>query len=289
MNYDPNTGQPIMNSNQQPIKQAKTNGFAIAGLICSIFVGSILGFIFSIIGLVKSKTYGSGKGMSIAGVIISTLRLIGTIAIVTVFSGLIWPAIKGEIVNAAHCDAAFDCKSTGDGYADCKYYDENKNKQSVRCQYDYAGGTTTTKVRTTTTEKTTTERITTTTNNQVNKVNLYVFYGYGCPHCEDLLNYLKELEKDSNYNYMYNLVTYETFYNESNAELLKKMYNYYGVTDPQEMGVPLYIIGDKHYVGFPNSSQTMYYKNATDEIKSALINAYNNTKYVDVVEQVRKA
>ena len=65
MNYDPNTGQPIMNSYQQPIKQTKTNGFAIAGLICSIFVGSILGYIFSIIGLVKSKTLSLNKNTKV--------------------------------------------------------------------------------------------------------------------------------------------------------------------------------------------------------------------------------
>ena len=59
----------------------KSNVFAILGFVFAIFVfifallTSILGLIFSIIGLKKSKELGTGRGLSIAGIIISFIRL----------------------------------------------------------------------------------------------------------------------------------------------------------------------------------------------------------------------
>ena len=61
-----------MNVNQfnQLYYVAPTNGFAIAGFVCS-FIIPILGIIFSSIGLSKSKYLNSGRELSIAGLIIS--------------------------------------------------------------------------------------------------------------------------------------------------------------------------------------------------------------------------
>ena len=68
--------------------EKKTNGFAIAGLVCALLVGPILGLIFSIIGLVKSKTTNSGKGLSIAGIIISIIRALFLVLIIFAFSAI---------------------------------------------------------------------------------------------------------------------------------------------------------------------------------------------------------
>lgn len=117
------------------------------------------------------------------------------------------------------------------------------------------------------------------------KINFYVFYGNGCPHCEDLLSYITELDNDKNYNYMYNVVKYETWYNSENAALMQKVFNYFGVMDEKQMGVPLYIIGDEYFTGFPNpdSASEAQLNNAYNGIKNALSKAYNNDNYVDVV------
>ena len=116
-------------------------------------------------------------------------------------------------------------------------------------------------------------------------INFYVFYGNGCPHCEDLLNYIAELDKDKNYNTKYNLVKYETWYNQENATFMTKVFNYFGVNDTSKMGVPLYVIGDEYFTGFPSpttsSAETM--NKAYNDIKNAIDKAYNNEKYVDVV------
>jgi hypothetical protein len=75
------TYQPVQ---PQPPATKQTNGFAIAALIFGIIGGSILGLIFGIIGLRRSKSTGTGRGMSIAGIVLSVLWLIAAIAIVIV-------------------------------------------------------------------------------------------------------------------------------------------------------------------------------------------------------------
>ncbi len=59
-------GEPIdLNT---PVK--RTNGFAIAGLILAFF-SPLLGMIFSVIGLIKSRAMLSGRWIAITGIIIS--------------------------------------------------------------------------------------------------------------------------------------------------------------------------------------------------------------------------
>lgn len=105
MNYCPNCGKKVekdayvttqMNTMQpsqpylqpqQQIQNPATNEFAIVGFILSFFF-SILGLIFSCIGLSKSKSMnGSGKALSIAGIIISCLTMFfAFVVFVTVMS-----------------------------------------------------------------------------------------------------------------------------------------------------------------------------------------------------------
>ena len=69
--------------------QSQTNGLAIAGFVVSLVstilcCGSlnVVSLILSIIGAVKAKDYGgSGKGMAIAGIIISAIGLVLLIAL----------------------------------------------------------------------------------------------------------------------------------------------------------------------------------------------------------------
>ena len=131
--------------------------------------------------------------------------------------------------------------------------------------------------------KTTKTTTTTAAKIEGKKVNFYVFHGNGCSHCADLLAYLTELDKDPEYNYMYDLVKYEVWYNAENASLMTSVFKYFGVTDENKMGVPLYVIGDQYFNGFPNSSQTEAYNKATQEIKDALKKAYTDANYTDIV------
>jgi len=70
----------------------RTNGFALAGLLLSIFGGIFLtafGFIFCIIGLFRVKKCNSGTGMSIAGIIIAILKVVFLFIMLFVISAII--------------------------------------------------------------------------------------------------------------------------------------------------------------------------------------------------------
>ena len=77
---------PINNnaSAVQTTSTKKANGFAVAGFVMSFVAFPLLGIIFSSIGLAKSKKTGNGKGLSIAGLVISILYILYIIAFVVV-------------------------------------------------------------------------------------------------------------------------------------------------------------------------------------------------------------
>lgn len=62
---------------------SSSNGMAIAGFILSFFI-PLLGLIFSIIGLKRSKETNNGKGLSTAGIIISCITMVITIIMGTI-------------------------------------------------------------------------------------------------------------------------------------------------------------------------------------------------------------
>lgn len=77
------------------------------------------------------------------------------------------------------------------------------------------------------------------------KVNIYFFWGNGCPHCKEEFEFFNEIEKE--YGSMYNLYTYETWYNEKYATLAKELGKLLNV---DIKGVPFTIIGEKSFSGF---------------------------------------
>ena len=54
-------------------------------------------------------------------------------------------------------------------------------------------------------------------NEQINKTNIYLFYGRECPHCEALMEYLDELLQDKKYENV-NFEKYEVWHNKENAK-----------------------------------------------------------------------
>jgi Co/Zn/Cd efflux system component len=76
-NATQNYGPPPGYGQQTPPASQTTSGLSIAGLILAFIVAPI-GFILSIVALVKIKSSGQkGKGLAIAGVIVSVLGMIG--------------------------------------------------------------------------------------------------------------------------------------------------------------------------------------------------------------------
>lgn len=98
--------------------QKKTNGYAIVGFVLSFFV-SIAGLIVSIIGLKKSKELENGKGLSIAGIIISIVILVFQILVILIvmsglfFAATVYPEIKKDLNDEIE-DRVYDWDTVDD-------------------------------------------------------------------------------------------------------------------------------------------------------------------------------
>ena len=107
------------------------------------------------------------------------------------------------------------------------------------------------------------------------EVNIYFFRGQGCSHCAEAEEWFKSIEEELGDRF--EIVDYETWYNEDNAELMKKVAEARGEAE-QATGVPYIIVGDKSWIGFADD-----YK---EEIKDQINSEYGkniNDRY-DVME-----
>lgn len=84
------------------------------------------------------------------------------------------------------------------------------------------------------------------------KINLYLFYGKECPHCEEERKWLKTIKE--NYKEYLNIYYFEVWHNEDNKEIMNKVKNQFNI---REEGVPLTIIGNDYYVGYSESIGSM--------------------------------
>ncbi len=82
------------------------------------------------------------------------------------------------------------------------------------------------------------------------KVNLYLFWGEGCPHCAKEKNFLAELIKEDPDIVLHEFEVYKDVEGRSKfIEATEKL-------NIETNGVPLLIIGDKYLVGFMNEETT---------------------------------
>lgn len=100
------------------------------------------------------------------------------------------------------------------------------------------------------------------------EVNVYVFYGSTCPHCEGALKYLNSI-KDK---YDLNIYKYEIFENEENLKIMDEVSE---VLDMNVASVPFVVINNKGIVG--------YSENVTDETYRYHINKASSDDFVDKV------
>lgn len=100
--------------------------------------------------------------------------------------------------------------------------------------------------------------------NASNKLNIYLFWGNGCPHCAKEKTFLLKILPD------YPTVTlnqYEVYYSSNNAELMQKVAD---KIDVDAGGIPFLIIGDQEFVGYSDGT--------TDkEIESRIKYCLNNS------------
>ena len=116
----------------------ENNTISIVGFILS-FIIPIVGLILSIIGLSKSKELDNkGKGLSIAGIIISVLLFIFQfliflliISVGTVSSTL--DTAKNN-ANKLMCEKAYDCELDSTGNYSCKYLNNDGTIKKITCE-----------------------------------------------------------------------------------------------------------------------------------------------------------
>lgn len=77
-----------------------------------------------------------------------------------------------------------------------------------------------------------------------NKIYLYFFYSYDCPHCKKAHLFLEELKKS------YSNLIIKQFEIKKNDENLKYFYKVAASYNVKPMGVPTFFVGEKHFVGF---------------------------------------
>lgn len=101
-----------------------------------------------------------------------------------------------------------------------------------------------------------------------NKVNVFFFWGNGCPHCAKEKPFLEQLEKKYKTLKVYK---YEVWFDESNQALLKKAAS---ALKTDIGGVPFTVIGDKYFTGYQDNNTTG--KDIENAIKYCISNDCND-------------
>lgn len=92
-----------------------------------------------------------------------------------------------------------------------------------------------------------------------NTVDIYLFWGDGCPHCAKAKPFLQQLDESSD---NVNLHMYEVYHNSVNQKLLQDVTSYLGV---KSSGVPVTIVGDEAFIGYSGDSSGLPIKDRVNE------------------------
>ena len=111
-------------------------------------------------------------------------------------------------------------------------------------------------------------------------IKLYLYYGDGCPHCEEEMKFLKTIEKKySNLE----IIKKEVWYNDANSSELQKVNEAFSIS---RIGVPTNVIGETIIRGYGNGTGSKieraikYYSNSENEYIDAVDGIINdNYKY----------
>lgn len=106
-----------------------------------------------------------------------------------------------------------------------------------------------------------------------NKVNIYFFWGNGCPHCEEEVKFLKSIETE--YGNYFTLNTFEVWYSKDNAKILEQFANAMG---DEVSGVPYTIIGNKTFTGFSEKYKEQFLKAIKDQYHNSYDVYFNKTQ-----------
>lgn len=104
-----------------------------------------------------------------------------------------------------------------------------------------------------------------------NKLNIYMFWGKGCPHCEEEWKFLNRIAPK--YYDKIHVYGFEVWNSKENQKIMNEFKNKLNIS--KDSGIPLTIIEDKYYIGYDESYN--------DEILKLIKNNHKNNKdiYLD--------
>lgn len=104
-----------------------------------------------------------------------------------------------------------------------------------------------------------------------NKLNIYLFWGKGCPHCEEEWKFLNRIAPK--YYDKIHVYGFEVWNSKENQKIMNEFKNKLNIS--KDSGIPLTIIEDKYYIGYDESYN--------DEILKLIKNNHKNSKdiYLD--------
>lgn len=96
------------------------------------------------------------------------------------------------------------------------------------------------------------------------KINIYFFWGKGCPHCEEEFEFFESIQNE--FGDYINIHSFEVWYNKDNEDLLEEFSSRMGDT---VRGVPYTIIGKKSFTGFSSDYEEDMLKAIKDQYKNS--------------------
>ena len=112
------------------------------------------------------------------------------------------------------------------------------------------------------------------------EVKVYFFRGEGCPHCEEAEEWFKTIEEE--YGSYFEVVDYETWYNQENAELMQRVAKARG---EEVTGVPYIIVGNQSWKGFTQEYAPEIIAKIQSEFETNVDERYDIIKLLPEVEK----
>lgn len=112
------------------------------------------------------------------------------------------------------------------------------------------------------------------------EVKVYLFRGEGCPHCQEAEAWFQSIEEE--YGSYFEIVSYETWYNQENAELMQRVAKARG---EEASGVPYIIIGNQSWNGFTESYEPEMIERIKSEFEKDINDRYDIIKLLPEKEK----
>ena len=120
-------------------------------------------------------------------------------------------------------------------------------------------------------------------NTESKEVNVYLFRGEGCPHCQEAEEWFKSIEEE--YGSYFKVVDYETWYNSENAELMQKVAS---ARNEEVGGVPYIIIGNQSWNGFTESYESEMIEKIKSEFETNVEDRYDIIKLLPEISKEKE-